>query len=218
MTISGDGGHDGIPIEFLLPWHPGEPWYKAPAWKQRGKPLLDTLEASLRDYLPAVLDSARKLRADGWRVRLTICGLGCKPPGRVMRGIGDWIEGEENPWAEYYRGLGLTVFPVDDLAAAPRGIIEIMAAEGEAMDRLWYTRSVNSMLHARDVNPMNAVYPVPPAGTVDGAMKAQMRLEAKYGAEELQEAADDLYEIGLLSGKMAALRWILGDNWDSLDT
>jgi len=45
------------------------------------------------------------------------------------------------------------------------------------------------------------------------------RVEAKYGGRAaLRRYYKNDFEWGMINGKLSALRWVLGDEWDMLDT
>jgi hypothetical protein len=50
----------------------------------------------------------------------------------------------------------------------------------------------------------------------EGATKAARQVEKKYGIKNLGPWSD--FEWGMLSGKLSTLRWVLGDEWDVLDS
>jgi hypothetical protein len=50
----------------------------------------------------------------------------------------------------------------------------------------------------------------------EGALKAARRAERKLGTGNYGPWTD--FEWGMLNGKLSALRWVLGDEWDMLDT
>jgi hypothetical protein len=77
-----------------------------------------------------------------------------------------------------------------------RTTAEILAAEHEFFEKVWYGRS-------RIFDD--------PAG-----VQARKRVEDTYGADSLGPWDD--FGWGFLSGKLSALRWVLGDDWDFLDT
>jgi len=52
--------------------------------------------------------------------------------------------------------------------------------------------------------------------TWKGALAAAKRTEDEVGIENLGPWDD--FEWGMLNGKLSALRWVLGDEWDMLDT
>lgn len=89
----------------------------------------------------------------------------------------------------------------------PRDIEEIREAENEMFERVWYDRHqmIRSGPEYRDV----------PFGGHPGDEPA-CRLEEKYGEDDLGPYDD--FEWGMLSGKLSALRWVLGDEWDNLSS
>ena len=94
----------------------------------------------------------------------------------------------------------------------PRTLAEIIEAEQEFFNKVWYVRSV---VHDDDDREL--------AGDIrTGMMAARERAEAKYGREELWKAIgpghDEAWQYGYISGKLATLRWVLGSEWDFLDT
>lgn len=48
------------------------------------------------------------------------------------------------------------------------------------------------------------------------AQESAARLVEKYGEDEIGPYSD--FEWGMINGKLSALRWVLGDEWDMLDT
>ena len=49
-----------------------------------------------------------------------------------------------------------------------------------------------------------------------GALKAARKTEDEVGRELLGPWGD--FEWGMINGKLSAIRWVLGDEWDTLDT
>jgi hypothetical protein len=105
--------------------------------------------------------------------------------------------------------LGSSLRPEDD----------IMAAEQEFFDKVWYGRhklreeKLRRILSGdeKDDHP----YPITP-DIARGALEAGVKTRERYGGEEnvLPESDFDWR----MSGKLSALRWVLGDDWDMLDT
>ena len=95
----------------------------------------------------------------------------------------------------------------------PRTLAEIVEAEQEFFDRVSYVRSV---VHSDEDKPDR------PEDIRAGMMAARERIEAKYGRDGLWKPIgpghDEAWEYGFISGKLSALRWVLGGEWDFLDT
>ncbi|AHG46450.1 hypothetical protein RLEG12_25850 [Rhizobium leguminosarum bv. trifolii CB782] len=94
-----------------------------------------------------------------------------------------------------------------------RNDASIVAAYNEFWDKVWWNRHQNRLYRIE-----NGTEPSEPEKDkiLDTAKKAARRIERKYGKKNL--GWDD-FEWGLLSGRMSALSWVLGSEWEeSLDT
>jgi hypothetical protein len=87
---------------------------------------------------------------------------------------------------------------------------EVYSALERLVDQIWYNR--HQVLKDRIVKKKEIVNPE----IWEGALAAAKRMEKKYGEENLWHESD--FEWGMLNGKVSALRWLMGDDWDMLDT
>lgn len=109
----------------------------------------------------------------------------------------------------------------------PRGLAEILKAEDLLFHQVWYNRHWNrrTMIDRgkirivenetqkqrqskREMTIQRSIW--------EGALKSARRVEKTYGKENLGPWTD--FEWGMVNGKLSALRWVLGDEWDMLDT
>jgi hypothetical protein len=108
----------------------------------------------------------------------------------------------------------------------PRGLTEILEAEDLLFHQVWYNRHWNLRIGVEEGKIKvvdKETYPRP-SGAVEtiqrdiweGALKAARRTERRYGKKNLGPWDD--FEWGMINGKLSALRWVLGDEWDMLDT
>ena len=105
-----------------------------------------------------------------------------------------------------------------------RGLTEILAAEDLLMHQVWYNRHWNRRI-AIEEGRIKLVdredWEGASSNTIvkdiwAGALRAQKRVERQYGKSNLGPWDD--FEWGMINGKLSALRWALGDEWDMLDT
>ena len=113
----------------------------------------------------------------------------------------------------------------------PRRLAEILNSIDELTTQVWYNRHKNlawriergqhkivtrAEWDAKSKQHRNYGQ----THTVDtiwkGALKAAMRAERKLGKDNI--GLWDDFEWGMINGKLSALRWVLGDEWDMLDT
>jgi len=77
---------------------------------------------------------------------------------------------------------------------------------------LWYGRSITHEWKAEAAGDLEEVENLRRI-----AGPARRRVEEEFGGAENLHPSDD-FEWGMLSGKLSALRWVLGSEWDFLDT
>lgn len=114
----------------------------------------------------------------------------------------------------------------DSWMEEPRGLTEILEAEDFLFHQVWYNRHWNLRIGIQEgkIKVVNKeIYPRPDnaAETIQrdvwkGALKAARRVERRYGKKNL--GPWDSFEWGMINGKLSAIRWILGEEWDMLDT
>jgi hypothetical protein len=89
---------------------------------------------------------------------------------------------------------------------------DILKAREEFWDKVWWNRHQNWLYRLstgeEKLTPnMTTIFAT--------ARKAARRIERKYGKKNL--GWDD-FEWGMVNGKLSALNWVMGDEWDFLDT
>lgn len=99
----------------------------------------------------------------------------------------------------------------EDVHQEPRTLPEILAAEQEFFDKVWYVRKLilEEKIEAGERQPLSPEV----ADRVHASMRA---IEQPYGAENIGPWDD--WGCGFVHGKLSALPWVLGDDWDFLDT
>jgi PIN domain len=109
----------------------------------------------------------------------------------------------------------------------PRGLHEILEAEELLFHQVWYNRHTNlrwavehgkikivdrDMWVAKGSNNQKYIFDT----VYEGAKRSAAKTRKKHGPENFGPWTD--FEWGMLNGKLSALRWVMGDEWDMLDT
>ena len=98
----------------------------------------------------------------------------------------------------------------DDAEEEVRTLKEVLEAENMFLDKIWFDRHLSLEYRIEqgieDVNPEIR----------KGAMESARKVIEKYGEENLGPYSD--LQWAMLNGKLSALRWVLGYEWDMLDT
>lgn len=104
------------------------------------------------------------------------------------------------------------LFAETDFVEEPRRLGEIVDAEKALFDRIWHHRSLQHEYRLREAGDQAELERLRAI-----AGPARRRVEETYTRPgELGSYTD--FELGMLNGKLSALRWVLGSEWDFLDT
>ena len=99
-----------------------------------------------------------------------------------------------------------------DFAEEPRRLGDILAAEQEMFVRVWYHRSMQYELGLEAADELQKLENLRAV-----AGPGRSRVEATYSEPGRLGPYSD-FDWGMLNGKLSALRWVLGSEWDFLDT
>lgn len=99
----------------------------------------------------------------------------------------------------------------DEYEIAHRSMEEVADVAEEFVEKIWFDRHLSLRYRIEQ-----GIETVAPPQIWAGALKSAERVIHKYGEENLGPYSD--FEWGMLNGKLSALRWVLGEEWDMLDT
>lgn len=117
----------------------------------------------------------------------------------------------EKPTIEKLASRKLSLLRKYELTDVPIRTIEaILKAEEEFFDKVWYDR--HQLLTQLVRAGKKKVHP----DIWKGAINAAKKVEMKRGKKNLGPHTD--FDWGMINGKLSALRWVLGEEWDTLDT
>jgi hypothetical protein len=105
-----------------------------------------------------------------------------------------------------------------------RSFSEILDVERELEQKIWYNRHKYREYQIKQgkikLIEREDFYIKKSQSTIvkdiwEGALESARKVEETYGPENLQFSD---FEWGMINGKLSALRWVIGDEWDNLDT
>lgn len=113
----------------------------------------------------------------------------------------------------------------NELLFEPRTFTEILVAEDDLINKIWYNRHHNllykieqgdiTIIDRKDFKIENSHTTIV-KDILAGAKQSARKVEKKYGLDNLGPWDD--FEWGMINGKLSALRWVMGEDWDELYT
>jgi hypothetical protein len=142
---------------------------------------------------------------------------------RIANDLG-FVQADEADADEPHTDLADDIEP--DISEEPRPLSQILDALDVLFKQVWYTR--HSYVRSRIEEGKHRIVPEAEysphpyrddqtvATVWAEALKAAKKTEEEVGLENLGPWDD--FEWGVINGKLSALRWVLGDEWDNFDT
>lgn len=135
--------------------------------------------------------------------------------------------------SRYYTSLRDVLFAIDPTSteekefiendSEPRTQSEIVAAEKDLYWKIWYNRNAGQLIKVKrgmlkvvDEEPRSYDPSIITRASIKLMQESMKRVLKAQGPEVAGPWSD--FEWGMLNGKMSALRWVLGMEWDFLDT
>lgn len=107
-----------------------------------------------------------------------------------------------------------------------RGLTDLQAAEDFLFLQVWFNRNVKALysnakgeilICADGTRPIESgELPPSPGGCRQQGLITARDAVRRYGLDSFGPWSD--FEWGMINGKLSAIRWMLGDDWDNLDT
>jgi len=98
----------------------------------------------------------------------------------------------------------------DEYFEGPRSLDEIGEMANEICEMIWFDRHL--VLREKVEKGIETV----DSEIWKGALESAERVIKKYGEENLSPYSK--FDWGILNGKLSAIRWVMGEEWDMLDT
>lgn len=86
---------------------------------------------------------------------------------------------------------------------------DILKEIDELIDLVWYERKLVMFGNIQDGKEK-----MPGKDTYDKIIKGMKQIKKRTG----YDGVENDFEWGMINGKLSALRWVMGDDWDFLDT
>jgi hypothetical protein len=125
-------------------------------------------------------------------------------PDVAVFAVSNFLSNPSKEFIETYREKNHPPFKIKHCS-----VKKILAAADELDTRLWYGRKMPPGHYRKQGVPEEII---------EGMLKSREKAEERYGKQSLMENMKSDWDWGYLSGKVAAIRWVLGLEWDVLDT